>query len=141
MPRPDFTEVRRDMLRWGMSPRRVRRTISELDGHFDDLVDGAVAEGADARAARQIALDAIGDLQNVSAAMKNQPELRSWAYRYPHIATVVYPLTFVALLPAVPIIAGVTHASFLARWGFSMVLGALVTAAMFLLLHLSITLT
>lgn len=141
MPRPDFTEVRHDMLRWGMSPRRVRRTISELDSHFDDLVDNAVAEGTDARAAEELALDALGDLQNVAAAIRSRPELRSWAYRFPHVAMVVYPLTCVALLPAVPIVAGVTHASHLARWGFCVILGALVTASMFLLMHLSITLT
>jgi hypothetical protein len=140
MPRPDFTVVRRDMLGWGISPRQVRRTISELDGHFDDLVDDAIAKGVDTAAAQQIALDALGDLQHVSAAMKSRPELRSWAYRFPHIAMIVYPLTCIALIPALPIAVGVAHASYLARWGFCMLLGALITASMFLLLHLSITL-
>ena len=141
MPRPDFSAVRRDMLRCGISPRHVRRTIAELDGHFDDLVYDATSSGVDTDAAQQIALAALGDLQDISAAMKSRPELRSWAYRFPHVAMIVYPLTCIALIPAVPIVAGVAHASYLARWGFSMVLGALITASMFLLLHLSITLT
>ena len=73
--------------------------------------------------------------------MRQQPGLKSWAWRYPRVAMLVYPLACVAALPAVPIIAGVRHAPHVIRWAACLFIGAFVTAAMFLLLQLSITLT
>jgi hypothetical protein len=54
---------------------------------------------------------------------------------------VVYPLTCLALLPAMPVLAGVAHASLLARWTTCVLLGGFVTAAIFLVLQLSIALS
>jgi len=51
-----------------------------------------------------------------------------------------YPTTL-ALLPAVPVMAGIAHVGYLARWLMCIFLGGVVTAAMFLLMQLSIVLT
>jgi hypothetical protein len=73
--------------------------------------------------------------------MAARPELRSWAWQHPRLAMAVYPLACVAVLPVVPLIAGVVNAPVLARWAGCAVLSGLVTAAMLLVLQLVITLT
>ena len=110
---------------------------------FLSAVKAKVTESSDyylGTTADQVAAQQMGDLQDVAVAMQACPELRSWSYRYPRIAVVVYPLTCLALLPAMPVIAGVAHAPQLARWGACMLLGGAVTAAMFLVMQLSISL-
>ena len=76
-----------------------------------------------------------------SIAFRARRELKSWAYRYPGVALVIYPLMFLAVLPAAPILAGVAYAPQLARWGMSIFLGGLITATMFLVLQLFIALS
>lgn len=139
MPRPDFSDLKKDLLQMGIAPRHAYRTISELGDHFDDLVDAELADGCVRVVAEQHALCTLGDFQAVVLAMQQQPRFRSWAWRWPRLALLVYPLACVAALPAVPLVAGVQNASILARWLTCLLLGGLVTAAMFLLLQLSIT--
>lgn len=133
MPRPDFRSLRNELLRSGVAPRHVRRTVLELSDHFDDLVDAGASE--------QQAMKELGELNEIRQAVLARPELRSWAYRFPHIALFIYPLTCLVLLPVVPVFAGVAHASYLGRWTASIVLSGLVTAAMFLVLQLIIVLS
>ena len=40
MSRPELSRLRARLLRSGVAPRHVKRTVAELDAHFDDLVDG-----------------------------------------------------------------------------------------------------
>jgi len=141
MPRPDFKSLRRDLLRAGVSPASVYRSVTELNEHYEDLVDAAVMDGQSHCEAERQALDQLGELTGIAMAFKQQPELRSWAWRWPRLALFVYPLACVAALPAVPVIAGVQHASQLGRWLACLLLGGLVTASMFLVLQLAITLT
>jgi hypothetical protein len=138
MPEPDFRKFRSELLQAGIAPRHVRRTVIELHEHIEDLVEAEIAAGCDADVARQNATREMGDLQDIAIAMRACPELQSWSYRYPHLAVVVYPLTCLALIPVYPVIAGVTHAGQLARWSACLFLGGFVTAAMFLILQLSI---
>ena len=138
MPEPDFKQFRSELLQAGISPRHVRRTITELEDHLDDLVDAQLASGCDAATAQRRAGREMGSLTDVAIAMRACPELQSWAYRYPRLAVVVYPLTCLALLPAIPVIAGVAHAPQLARWSACLFMGALVTASIFLILQLAI---
>lgn len=141
MPRLDLAGLQNDLLRAGVAPRHVRRTVAELTDHYDDLVGNALADGADRAAAEKSALRDLGDLRDIAAAIRAQPGLRSWANRFPYVALIVYPLTYVALLPAIPIMAGVAHAGALGRWAACIFLSGVVTAAMFLFLQLSIVLT
>lgn len=140
MPRLDLSELQNELLRSGVAPRHVRRTVCELSDHFEDLVDNALADGIGRDAAQERALLELGNLCDVAAAIRSQPELRSWAFRLPYLALIVYPLTCVALLPAVPVMAGVAHAGYLARWAACIVLSGIVTAAIFLFMQLSIAL-
>lgn len=140
MSRPDFGILRRELLEAGISPRRTHRAITELNDHFDDIVDAAMADGHNRSDAELMAMEALGELSEVTAGMARQPELKSWAWHHPRLALFVYPLACLAALPAVPVIAGVQHASEIGRWLTCLALGAFVTALMFLVLQLSIIL-
>ena len=141
MPELNLTKLQNDLLRAGVSPRHVRRTVNELSDHYEDLVDNALADGAAAGDAQRRAQDEIGDMREVALAMRANPDFRSWAFRYPYLALLVYPLTCIVLLPAVPVMAGVAHAGFLARWAACIIISGFVTASIFLMLQLSILLT
>ena len=119
----------------------MQRTVAELNAHFDDLVDEAVCNGADRARAERRAIEQLGDIDVLADAVCARPELRSWAANYPRIAVVVYPLACLAILPALPIIAGVANASYLARWIACALLSGVVTAGILLVLQLSITLS
>ncbi len=139
MPRPNLSGLRSELLGSGISARHVQRAVSELGDHFDDLVAASVSEGIARIEAEQQAMDALGDLYYVKDAMRQQPELKSWAWNHPRLAMLIYPLACVAALPAVPVLAGVHHAPVIARWTACFVIGAFVTAFMFLVLQLSIS--
>lgn len=141
MPRPDFEQFARDLRRAGIAERHVRRAELELSEHFDDLVEDAIRSGLDRGDAECRAAENLGDLQIVGETIRSRPELRSWAFRWPRLALVLYPLACIAALPAAPVVIGVQNAPILARWAACLLLGGLVTATMLLVLQLSITLT
>ncbi|NIL93743.1 MAG: hypothetical protein GTO71_04740 [Woeseiaceae bacterium] len=137
----DLSRLRSRLLRWGVAPRHVRRTVAELKDHFDDLVEQGLSDGADRLTACEDARAMLGNLDDIANAVRAQPELRSWAFRYPRVAAVIYPLTFLAMLPAAPVFIGYAHAGYIARWLACLLLSGLVTASMFLVLQLAITLS
>ena len=139
MPRPDFGSFAANLRHAGVAPQNVVRVSAELNDHFDDLVEDARLNGVDALTAEQIACESLGDLQAIAENIRSRPELKSWTFRHPRLAIIAYPMMCFALIPMVPVIAGVAHASVLARWGACLLFGGLVTAAMFLCLQLSIT--
>lgn len=141
MRKPDFRQFKTTMLEAGIAPRHARRAVIEIREHYEDIVDARVADGQSRDDAERVATQDIGDLAEIAQAMSAYPELRCWALRFPRLAVVVYPLTCLALLPVAPVFAGVAHAPQVARWSMSLLLGALVTAMMFLVLQLSILLT
>ena len=137
----DLSRLQTGLLRSGVAPRHVRRTIDELSDHYEDLVEQGLSEGIDSRSARSGAMTMLGELEDIAQAVRAQPELRSWAFRFPRVAAVVYPLAFIMLLPAAPVFIGAAHANHLARWAVCLFLSGVVTAAMFLMLQMAITLT
>jgi len=138
MREPDFTILRTRLLENGIPPRHVRRTLGELEDHYRDLVDEAAVNGVSLEDARAQATARLGDMDEVIAGMLACPDLRGWAYRHPRIAVVLYPIACLFALPAMPVIAGVSNAPMLARWGASLLLAGLFTATMLLVLQLSI---
>jgi hypothetical protein len=141
MAAPDFGRLSSCLLRSGVAPRHVQRTVLELTAHFEDLVDEALAFGCGQEEAQQRARRQLGDIDTLVHAVRERKELLSWAASYPHVALLFYPLACLAVLPAVPVIAGAAYATRLARWIACAVLSGLVTAGILLVLQLSITLT
>jgi hypothetical protein len=141
MREAELAKLRKELLRCGVAPRHVRRTVSELADHYDDLVEESLQAGDSRLQAHDNAARLLGAPGDIAAAVRARPELRSWAFRFPRLAAFVYPLTFLVLLPAAPVFLGYAYANYVARWVACLLLGALVTAAMFLFLQLAITLT
>jgi hypothetical protein len=138
MPEPDFKMLARRMLDEGVRPRVVRRAVGEIRDHYEDLLVAAREDGLGDRQARRQAAQALGHPERIVAAMSAERGLKTWAFRYPRLAIVVYPLACLALVPAAPIVAGVDHAQALARWGASLLAAGLVTAGLLLVMQLSI---
>lgn len=139
MPRPDLDRLLDELLRAGISPLYARRAAAELDDHFEDLLADHLANGLSRRDAERNAAQDLGSLDVVAERMRADPGLRSWAWRWPKLALVVYPIACVAALPAVPFIAGVAHKDSVARWTAGLLLAGLFTAGLLLMLQLALT--
>ena len=140
MREPDFNDLATQLLKCGIAPRHAHRTVNELRDHYDDLVDAAVDDGATRSKARCEAARRLGAMDDLVLEMASRRELKTWAYRYPRLAVVVYPVACLAALPAVPVVAGIAHRTELMRWGASLLGAGLVTAVMLLVMQLSIIL-
>jgi hypothetical protein len=138
MPDPDFGKLRGRLLEAGIGGRHARRVVRELEDHFEDIVDARINDGVSPEAASSMALEALGDMDDFVIAMQARPELRSWAFRFPRLALIAYPLMCLAMLPVYPVSAGVTHAPNIARWGFCFMCAGLVTVSILLGLRLAI---
>ncbi len=138
MRKPDFDRIGRRLLRAGIASRTAKRVVRELEEHYDDIVAAGVSDGLPQERAMRLAADALGDMDEFVVAMQSQPELRSWAFRYPRLARVAYPLACLVLLPAYPVMAGMAHAPQIARWGLCLMIAGLVTVSIFAGLRLAI---
>mgnify|MGYP001811743974 CR=1 FL=1 len=134
----DFDALYGKLIEEGIRPRHARRTVAEMRDHYDDLVDELTARGANADIVRRDANVALGSMENLVAGMSSRRELKTWVYRYPMLAVLFYPIACLLVLPATPVIAGVTHAAELARWGLSLVAAGAFTAALLLAMQLLI---
>jgi hypothetical protein len=50
---PEFSYLEDKLLRGGIPPRQVRRTVTELQGHYLDLYEAAMTSGISAEQAKQ----------------------------------------------------------------------------------------
>lgn len=137
---PDFKYLSSQLLKKGIAARHARRTVSEMQDHYDDLLEAALDSGDRKSEARQKAAERLGDLDDFVAAMAARRDLKSWSFRYPRLAVVVYPLACLAVLPAAPVFAGYAHRDILMRWTLSLLGAGLVTALMMLVMQLTIVL-
>ena len=132
--------LRKRLIERGVARAGVERLLAELGDHFDDLVAASIEAGTEADRAEAEAERQLGAAEDIERAALAQPALRSWAWRWPRLALIVYPAAWAVTLPAVPILAGIRHADSILRWLICVGGGALVTAAILLVLQLSITL-
>ncbi len=133
--------VRKELERECIAPEYIDRTLDELRMHFEDVRDELTAAGRSSAAAERYALARLGDSRSVARAASAHPGLKAWWKRYPHVAAVAYPLACLAVLPAMPVLAGKQHASLLGRWILSAAASGVVTAGLFLFLGFSLTLS
>ncbi len=91
MRRPQFSALRERLLRAGVAPRAVRRTIAELEDHFDDVRRELEAGGLDPKDARSQAYARMGSEEAIVASTLARPELMSWARRWPAVAFALLP--------------------------------------------------
>lgn len=138
MPEVNFNALASRLIESGIAVRHAHRTVNEVRDHYDDLVDAAVDAGANIREARQMAAHQLGSMDDLIADMASRRELKTWAYRFPKFAILVYPLACFVLLPAWPVMRGVANAPTVMRWGSSFLIAGFFTAFMLLLMQLSL---
>ena len=136
-----FQELRSHLLKSGIAPGHVRRITSELSDHLEDLRPEALDSKLTADEAEAYALGQLGDQRVIAQRILEHTELKTWVYRYPRIACIYLPIAYALLLPASPVFAGMANPSIVVRWGAALMLGGVITAAMFLGMQLAIVLT
>lgn len=125
MREPNLHSLRETLLRGGIAPKHVRRTITELQDHHTDLFAEALARGSSLENAEREAAMRLGNEDSLAVEILARPELRSWTHRWPLIAYCVTPafllgLAFAALLLFLGL-SGAAHidqGTFSDRWGF-----------------------
>lgn len=135
MPNPEpFGALRLELLRGGVSPLYVDRTILELSEHYEDLQSDALESGLSRDAAAQAAHARLGSVETIAAAVLARPELLSWSHRWPTVALCVRSAATIGALPAIPVLYCVRNEDF-ARW--SSAIGAAVVLVGLLLASLN----
>lgn len=97
----DYQALSLELLRGGIAPRRVRRIVHELRGHFLDLHVAALDQGMSQSEADAWAAAKLGNDGEVAREILSRPELQSWASRWPWaIYALVPPILFSGLVVA-----------------------------------------
>ena len=109
MPEGQFESLRLELLRSGVTPVYIERTILELEEHYSDLENAALASGVDAHEAARVALATLGNERAIAAAVLAQPALLTFSTRYPRVAQYL-------TLPGLPLMFCIEHRPELTRW-------------------------
>jgi len=121
VPRERFDQLRERLLRAGVAPRHVRRYVTELRDHFDDVVREEIEKGINQSAAEYMARARIGSDDQLSAVMLARPDLRSITSRFPWAVFGVGPvLMLVIVIVATVLIEGLflySHRELVRLWG------------------------
>lgn len=96
----------------GISPRRVRRLVSELDAHFEDLVAEFQSTGLSRSESESQADVRLGTEDALVESMMQRPELRSWPRRWPWLAFAVLPVLALLVQFVLSIAVGVAVVNF-----------------------------
>jgi hypothetical protein len=92
-----FSDIAEQLLRGGVAPRHVRRTLFELSVHFEDLLQELRARGLSEAEAATEASARLG-AEAMVADVLVRPELKSWMRRRPLLAFALLPVAaYVAL--------------------------------------------
>ena len=119
-----FESLRLELLRSGVTPVYVERTIVELAEHYCDLESAALAAGLSADEAARIAHDTLGNERAIAAAILTHPELLTFSTRHPRVAQCLQSAVAIGTLPGVPLLFCIEHRPELARWGAAVGLAA-----------------
>ena len=104
MPRSQFSELNERLLRAGIAPRHVRRYVTELRDHFDDLVREETEKGSKQEIAEDVARTRIGSNDELAAVMLARPGMRSVTARFPWAVFGLGPVLMLALVVAMAIL-------------------------------------
>jgi hypothetical protein len=124
MPSSQFESLRLELLKGGVAPVYVERTILELEEHFEDLEDDALAAGQSAEEAASNARTALGEQHTIAAAVLSRTELLEWSTRWPRVAFCVRSAATLGVLPGLPLVFCFEHRPELARWGIALSIAA-----------------
>jgi hypothetical protein len=121
---PRLESLRLELLRSGVTPRCVERTIDELEDHYVDLESAALACGFGPEEAARSAREALGNERVLVSAILARPELLTFSTRWPRVAHCLHSAAALGTLPGLPLLYCLEHRPELARWGLSLGLAA-----------------
>lgn len=112
-PHP-FDHLREPLLRAGISPRHVKRYLTELAEHYDDAIHDEERRGASHAEAEHAARARLGDDEHLVESALARPELRSVAARFPGLIFGAGPvLSYIALIVGITLavanVVGIPH--------------------------------
>jgi hypothetical protein len=127
--------LRLELLKGGVSPFYVERTIVELAEHYADLESAALSAGLTANDAARTASSALGSEQAILGAILARPELLSFSARWPRVAHCLHSAAAIGTLPGVPLMFCIEHRPQLARWGVAVSVAATLMGSVLALLN------
>jgi hypothetical protein len=92
MADPRFDELREALLEAGVAERKVRRAVMEIESHFQQLIEEERDRGTSADDARLRAHVLLGTNEVLVLRYRAQPELCTWARRWPAVWFMLLPL-------------------------------------------------
>jgi hypothetical protein len=119
-----FEALKLELLEGGVAPVYIARTLLELEEHYTDLQQDALAAGLSREEAERAALAALGSERQIAAAVLSRPELREWSVRYPRVAYCVRSATTIGLIPGMPVMFCIEHRPELTRWAAAVMAAA-----------------
>ena len=114
--RAQFESLKLELLRSGVAPVYVERTILELAEHCEDLENDALATGLAKDEAARLALAQIGSVQSIAAAVLAHRELLVWTQRWPRTAWCLRSAATLVTLPGLPVVYCIDRGAEIARW-------------------------
>jgi hypothetical protein len=108
--------LRLELLRGGVNPLYVDRTIVELGEHYADLESAALAAGQTPAEAARSAAAALGNQGELVAAILARSELLTFRTRWPRVAHCLQSAAAIGTLPGLPLLYCIEHRPELARW-------------------------
>ena len=102
-----FESLRLELLKSGVTPAYVERTIVELSEHQDDLERAARAAGFSADEAARNARDVLGDERAIAAAIVAHRELLTFSTRWPRVAHYLHSAATLGTLPGLPLVGSI----------------------------------
>jgi len=127
---PQFRHLRRELLRGGITPEFVERTVSELRDHYMDLRHDALARGCSISVAERQAGASLGRETEIADAVLEHAELKHWSARHPVAAACGRSLAAAVVIPVAPFVYCACRGSSIMRWSVSIGLGFVVTGAL-----------
>jgi len=105
MSQLNLERMRIELLRGGVSPKFVKRSLIELDTHFQDLKDQAMNDGFSEEEADEKAGATIGSENILIKEILNKKELKTWSWRYPKMLYIFGPIITLILSFAILLIS------------------------------------
>jgi|ERR1051326_3060219 hypothetical protein len=102
-----FESLKERLLRAGVAPKRVRRYVSELSDHLDDLVRQQRAAGYEGQDAQLRARALLGSDEELAKGWLDDPRLKSFTARAPWAVIPAVTVGTLMLALALPVIAWV----------------------------------
>jgi hypothetical protein len=85
-------DVEKRMMRLGLDPAYVQRSMQELSEHWEDVKLEGEREGRSALEAEEIAASRMGDPVKLAKMFKERKQQASWVGRHPVIVFGILPL-------------------------------------------------